>query len=251
MSHKDYKNDNMPQRGRKPKTDEDRFYFVERQEQAVKDYLNSTDQAERDEIFNTILKPAFTKMIESIMRRYKLFVPDEEFDNTFNDIMSFLATKMDKYHPEKNKKAYSYYGTICKNQLIYKINQFKKKVERNEPFDETYERLQNNLDFSTDAEGGTFTEDLMNGTVAKIKEMVDDDSYGLTENEKKTGLVLCNLLENWDSVLADDGSNKLQKSQVLYYLRENTMLTTKEVRDNMRKFKFAYYELKKKMMDDE
>ena len=79
----------------------------------------------------------------------------------------------------------------------------------------------------------------------------NDDEYDLTPNEKKTGLVLCELLENWDSVLADDGSNKLQKSQVLYYLRENTMLTTKEVRDNMKKFKFAYYELKKKMMDEE
>ena len=242
----------MPQRGRKPKTNDDRFYFVEKQEQAVRDFLNSTDQEERNKIFNEILRPAFTKMIESIMRRYKLFVPDEEFDNTFNDIMSFLATKMDKFHPDKNKKAYSYYGTICKNQLIYKINQFKKKVERNEPFDETYDKIQNDLDFSTDSEEGTFTEDLITNTTAKIRNMIyNDDEYDLTPNEKKTGLVLCELLENWDSVLADDGSNKLQKSQVLYYLRENTMLTTKEVRDNMKKFKFAYYELKKKMMDEE
>ena len=242
----------MPQRGRKPKTNDDRFYFVEKQEQAVRDFLNSTDQEERNKIFNEILRPAFTKMIESIMRRYKLFVPDEEFDNTFNDIMSFLATKMDKFHPDKNKKAYSYYGTICKNQLIYKINQFKKKVERNEPFDETYDKIQNDLDFSTDSEEGTFTEDLITNITAKIRNMIyNDDEYDLTPSEKKTGLVLCELLENWDSVLADDGSNKLQKSQVLYYLRENTMLTTKEVRDNMKKFKFAYYELKKKMMDEE
>ena len=242
----------MPQRGKRTKTNEDRFYFVEKQEQAVRDFLTSTDQEERNKIFNEILKPAFTKMIESIMRRYKLFVPDEEFENTFNDIMSFLATKMDKFHPDKNKKAYSYYGTICKNQLIYKINQFKKKVERNEPFDETYEKIQNDLDFSTVTEESSFTGDLITNTTEKIRSMIANDlEFGLTANEKKTGLVLCELLENWDSVLPDDGSNKLQKSQVLYYLRENTMLTTKEVRDNMRKFKFAYYELKKRMMDEE
>lgn len=75
--------------------------------------------------------------------------------------------------------------------------------------------------------------------------MLNDENCELTENEKKVGLAMCELFENWEEILCSDGSNKLQKSSVLYFLREETMMTTKELRDNMRPFKDAYYILKK------
>ena len=73
----------MAKRGRKPK--ERKGYFYEKEEQAVIDYIASPNPEEKNRIFNSILLPAFTKMIESIIRRYKLFVPEEEFQQTFND----------------------------------------------------------------------------------------------------------------------------------------------------------------------
>ena len=51
-----------------------RGYFYEREEQAVTDYLASQDAEEKNKIFIEILEPAFTKMVESIIRRYKLFI---------------------------------------------------------------------------------------------------------------------------------------------------------------------------------
>lgn len=234
----------MAKRGRKPKT-ERKGYFYEEQEEAVKKYLETEDMAERNEIFNTVLKPAFTKMIESIIRRYKLYVPEEEFDDTFKDTLSFLSSKMANFDPSKHHKAYSYYGTICKNYLIYKINQFKKKVERNEQYDDVYEKFQNNINYSEDEENGkTIAEELVNKTVNRIHGMIDDEKSGLSDNEKKVGLALCELFENWEDILCSDGSNKLQKSSVLYFLREETMMTTKELRDNMAVYKKEYYVLK-------
>lgn len=239
----------MAKRGRKPKN-ERKGYFYEEQEEAVKKYLEA-DVSERNEIFNTTLKPAFTKMIESIIRRYKLYVPEEEFEETFNDTLSFLSSKMANFDPTKHHKAYSYYGTICKNYLIYKINQFKKKIERNEPYDDSYEKFQNNINYSEDETGEkTLAEELVEKTVRRIREMVYDDSQNLTENEKKVGLALCELFENWEDILCSDGSNKLQKSSVLYFLREETLMTTKELRDNMKHFKEAYYLLKNKEIED-
>ena len=44
-------------------------YFYEEQEEAVKEYLTSKSSARRNEIFNNTLLPAFTIMIESIIRR--------------------------------------------------------------------------------------------------------------------------------------------------------------------------------------
>ena len=57
-------------RGRKP-SKERKGYFYEEQEQAVVDYISTDNIHEKNRIFNTILKPAFTKMIESIIRRYR------------------------------------------------------------------------------------------------------------------------------------------------------------------------------------
>lgn len=240
----------MAKRGRKPKN-ERKGYFYEEQEEAVKKYLDTNDKKERDEIFNTTLKPAFTKMIESIIRRYKLYVPEEEFDETFKDTLSFLSSKMANFDPSKHHKAYSYYGTICKNYLIYKINQFKKKIERNEQYDEIYEKFQNNINYAEDeTDGKSLAEELVAKTIKKIQAMVNDESLDLNDNEKKVGLALCELFENWEDILCSDGSNKLQKSSVLYFLREETMMTTKELRDNMRKYRDAYYLLKNIEIND-
>ena len=88
----------MAKRGRKPK--ERKGYFYEKEEQAIIDYISSNNSAEKNKIFNTVLLPALTKMIESIIRRYKLFVPDEEFPQTFNDTISYLLTKISNFKPE-------------------------------------------------------------------------------------------------------------------------------------------------------
>ena len=81
--------------------------------------------------------------------------------------------------------------------------------------------------------------------------MEEQDKNSLTENEMKVGVALTELLDHWEDVLNVDGSNKLQKSSVLYFLREETMMTTKEVRDNMKKFRGAYYLLKKGMIEED
>ena len=237
-------NNNNGQKRKKTKNRKERI-FLRRARGSGKKYLETEDKAERNEIFNTVLKPAFTKMIESIIRRYKLYVPEEEFDDTFKDTLSFLSSKMANFDPSKHHKAYSYYGTICKNYLIYKINQFKKKVERNEQYDDVYEKFQNNINYSEDEENGkTIAEELVNKTVNRIHGMIDDEKSGLSDNEKKVGLALCELFENWEDILCSDGSNKLQKSSVLYFLCEETMMTTKELRDNMAVYKKEYYVLK-------
>ena len=75
--------------------------------------------------------------------------------------------------------------------------------------------------------------------------MIGDKNEGLTENEKKVGIAMCELFENWEDILCPEGSNKLQKSSVLYFLREETMMSTKELRENMKRYKDVYYELKK------
>ena len=311
----------MAKRGRKPK--ERKGYFYEKEEQAIVDYTSSTNQEEKNRIFNTVLMPALTKMIESIIRRYKLFVPEEEFQQTFNDTISYLLTKINNFKSEmwlyeefsgepteppvdltktgfielkktinehspkfvrvfedakeqywskgneeiestklftiyklelRHYKAYSYCGTVCKNYLIYKNIQYTKNKQRNLPYDEMLDDFSKDPKYTVPEEDGHYSmvERLIKEMSSEIKTMMSErEKNALTDNEMKVGVALTELLDHWEEVLNVDGSNKLQKSSVLYFLREETMMTTKEVRDNMKSFKKAYYILKKGMIDEE
>lgn len=298
----------MAKRGRKPK--ERKGYFYEEEENAIVKYINETNQEEKNRIFNSILYPALTKMIESIIRRYKLFVPDEEFDQNFSDTISYLLTKINHFKPsiniyeeikdpsedikhsavtvnncdfkiraeeddpkyvrvywiddtdyynpveetkgyykrvEKHYKAYSYCGTVCKNYLMYKCSQYAKKRQRNTPYDEVFEEISNSERYMTNEENySDVAIRLVKNVANEIEEMIENREMNqLTDEEVTVGKALINLLRNWEDVLPSDGSNKLQKSSVLYYLREETMMTTKEVRDNMKCYKNAFLALKK------
>lgn len=299
----------MAKRGRKPK--ERKGYFYEKEENAIIQYINEEDTVEKNKVFNEIIYPALTKMIESIIRRYKLFIPDEDFDQNFNDTISYLLTKINhfrstitgyelienekeiskheytvmseedikqkmrdatdedpdyvvvyfgfddennddiekKYYKKEthNYKAYSYCGTVCKNYLMFKSTQYQKKKIRNASYDEVFDEISNSVQYSTDEVNHIeMIEKLVTDIANEIERMVDNyDEHLLNENEVKVGNALVDLLRNWEEVLPNGGSNKLQKSSVLYFLREETMMSTKEVRDNMKKYKCVYKLLKK------
>ena len=122
-------------RGRKPNPEKRTGYFYEDEENAFKEYVESDNPEFRSKIFREKLYPALTKMIESITRRYRLFTPDESFDDTFCDTLSYLITKVNSFDVSKGHKAYSYCGTICKRYLLLKRTQSMKHIEKNVSYD--------------------------------------------------------------------------------------------------------------------
>jgi DNA-directed RNA polymerase specialized sigma24 family protein len=101
-----------------PRKKREKNYYGLDQEQAVVDYLNTSDQLERDKIFNQYLKQPLSTMIDCIIRRYGFQSQKDSYDTVFNDTFSFLLTKFNQFLPAKNKKSYSYYQTIIKNFLL-------------------------------------------------------------------------------------------------------------------------------------
>ena len=244
----------MGKRGRKPKV---KRYFAEEQEKAVADYIRSNDVEEKNRIFNTILKPAFKIMIESIIRRYSLYVEDEEFQETFDDTMSFLMTKIMSFKPETKFKADSYCGTICKNYLIYKINQYNKRQQRYDSVDNPNSSAQNvindsiNYSYIDDNSSEVFMKELTSKTVSDFdKALRNKEELMLTENDVKIGKALTKLMENWESLFVQMGSNKFNKSSAIMYLKETTSLSSKEIRESLKKFKSRYYEVKLNLLNE-
>lgn len=240
----------MAKRGRKPKEQKETGYFYKREEDAVLAYLSASTAEEKNEIYNSVLRPAFEKMAESIIRRYKLFVPNEIFDDTFNDTLSFLITKMDKFKPG-NTKAYSYYGTICKNYLIGKIQKYSTSLQRNPSYDVISEEFNDSMKYSDKPDKN---KEIATETVQRLTARIDDmvsnpDVNDLKPNEIKIGRALVNLLNNWEYVLSTDASNKLNKNAILLFLRESTGLDTKGIRDNMKKFRKEFLIIKNAVIE--
>lgn len=240
----------MAKRGRKPKNDR-KGYFYETEENAVVEYIQEEDQERKEYIFNTYLLPAFTKMIESIIRRYKLYLPDEDFAETFDDTISFLMSKIDHFNPDSGYKAYSYCGTICKNYLILKINKYDKNQKRNVSYDYMLNDLREDGNYSyEDNNGGlTFLQEIINETSDAIQKIMSSGEK-LTQNEVKVGEALVALMNNWEELFARMGSDKFNKSSILLYLKETTYLSTKEIRKSMRKYKDAYLAIKERAIDE-
>lgn len=241
----------MAKRGR-PKKNKD--YFCSTEEEALVQYISTEDSEEKEMLFNYILHPALTKMIESIIRRYNLYVPDELFEETFNDTISFLMTKINKFKPESGFKAYSYCGTICKNYLIYKINQYTKKINRNDRYEDVQHELDDNVNYSYTIIGED-NENFLDEVISKVTVEIDEilsmkEQLELKENEIKVGMALIEILNNWEDLFARMGSNKFNKSSILMFLKETTMLSSNEIRNGMKKYKTAYNSIKKNMLND-
>ena len=239
-------------RGRKPNPNK-KVYFGEEEEKAFIEYVNSTDQAFRDRIFSQKLYFPFTKMIESIIRRYNLFTPDEDFEETFFDTMSFLITKINNFDPTKNYKAYSYCGTICKNYLILKRTQYSKKIQKQISYDYLFPNSESDNRSDTNQEKMLldFNTELINNTISQLQEiLLPENSHLLNENETKIGNALLEMMLNWEEIFKYLGSKKFNKSCVLQFIRDYTDLPTKDIREGMRKYKELYLFTKQKLINE-
>jgi hypothetical protein len=119
-------------------------------------------------------------------------------------------------------------------------------------YDVVCDDLNDDIRFASNyGDDGTFANDLMKGAAKCIKKIMKEcDIHSLSEKELIVGDALVDLLENWEDVLEINYSNKLGKSAVLYHLRERTRLSTKEIRDSMKKYKKSYYILKENMVSE-
>lgn len=234
-------------------------YFGPNEEEAVRCYLSGETQEERDKVFREHLQAPINKLIESIIRTYDLHREGVSFEDLYRDTLSHLMMKADKFDKSKNTKAYSYYGTIVRNYLRNLLIEDDKKTKRNIPYEDVHYALENDRNYSYELEEDNYS---LNDFLKKIsgeirKEINEEDdtkmvNKKLTENEKKVGYAVIDLLENWEEAFKDmDGGKKFNKMAVLSSLREMTGLTTKDIRIAMKRFKSIYYLLKKESMDED
>jgi hypothetical protein len=222
-----------------PKKRTQKIYFGDDQEKAVIRYLESETEEEKNKIFNEYLREPLIIMVESIIRRYKLYRKDLEFNEIHNDTMSFLMTKINKFDHTKNTKAYSYFGTICKNYLMGAIQKDTKELKRSVSYEDVTSELENRPDlvYTIDSYEIDYSEVILK-LVTSLEEFMENED--LNENEKKLGYALIEIFTNFDKIFQIGDGNKFNKNLILLSLREMTSLSTKEIRIYIKKFKKTY-----------
>ena len=170
-----------------------------------------------------------------------------DFTEIHVDTHSFLMTKIDKFKPSKEKKAYSYFGTICKNYLMGQIIKDQKDTNRKVSYEDISSDLENSptMVYYID-EDKVDTDVIIIGFLDELKIILDGDE--LNDNEYKLGLALYDLFENYNSIFVGTDNNKFNKNIVLLSLRDMTNLSTKEIRISMKKFKKLYYTIVQTMI---
>jgi len=232
-------------RGRKRKTE---LYFGPEQEEAVVKYLNEEDSIERNKIYNEYLREPLNTMIDSIIRRYKLYRKDYSFENLHSETLSYLILKADKFESDKGKKAYSYYGTICKHYVLGLLIKDEKYTNQTLDFTSSLPQIHQKDEFIYHLSDSNYSlSDLIDSVCDEIRNEIEMDELEenpkkkMNDNEKKVGHALVDILSRWEILFEFlEGGSKFNKNLILATIRENTNLNTKEIRMAMRRFKNIY-----------
>jgi hypothetical protein len=215
-------------------------YFTKVHENAILEYINSEDQDFRNEIYRDVIQPVFTEMINKIVFTYK-FTNLPNVDSLKCECEMHLVTILSNFDPSKGSKAFSYFSVITKNWFIAKVKKTAIQLKREAHYGEISKRIEmEHLSiynkYDQEREQKEFIEHLW-------KEIKKWEGQNLKDNERK-------VLEAIKILFTDADSIEIFNKKAIYlYIREITNLNTKQVLNNLNKFRSEYANFKKKWND--
>jgi len=248
---------------RKKKTE---HYFSKREEDAVIKYINSKSFDEKNKIYNEILEKPFRTMVEAILRKYPIHIGNYDIKDLEMYAISHLVEQMGKFKPDKLNKegkkvrAYSYYQTIVRNFFRdHSKNSYGEKLQ-NLVFEDFHEEIEKKEEYiyEIDKNENIEIQELIDKIIISIKKKIQTDN-NLKKNEIIVGEAIINILSNWNMLFLEESdygkynkkvSSNFQKNKILLFLKEQTNLSTKEIRTSMKQYKELYSIVKSDFFND-
>ena len=97
------------------------MYFTQETEDAIVEYNTTVDNIQRNIIYTKKIHPAFYKLAEIMIHRFKFYHFDVSHEDVKHEVVTFLHEKINKYKAESGK-AFSYFSIVAKNYLIAENN---------------------------------------------------------------------------------------------------------------------------------
>jgi hypothetical protein len=209
------------------------LYFGPEVDVKIAEYCASTDQSERNQIFEKHIQPAFVKLIESQMYLYGFYKIDDP-DQLKKECLSNIYEILPKFDPTKGKKAFSYFNVVVKNWFIWKIREKNKRLknEANNFFGIDHEIVKNDPSVVLNSHQDEVIE--REFWVSLYRDMDKWRPLLKKPQEVKVLDAIVFLLQNPQLV------GIYNKKAVFLYIREMTGLTMKQVNHNMNRLRTLY-----------
>lgn len=103
------------------------MYFGRKVEEAIIEYNESDSKIHRERIFETIIYPALSKLVENVIHNRKLYEYGiDDYSNVKHDCICHLHERLSKYSMTKGK-AFSYFNRITIHWVFAFANKMKKE----------------------------------------------------------------------------------------------------------------------------
>jgi len=210
-------------------------YWGEDQEYAVVEFNTNADMDEKHKVFVDVIEPAFRKLVENIYYTYnfnKILWDREQIEH---EVMTHLYEKLSKFDISKNKKSFSYFGTITKNWMIQRCN-----ADKNKRFidDDNQDIIVQNISIHAYEEGeiGRHNEEFINEIIGDFDDWDAKDNY--TRDDFAVLEIVNDILKNYERF------NIYNKKQLYVYIREATDLPSRKITKSLKKIKLDYFSVK-------
>ena len=210
-------------------------YWGSEQEEAIVEFNTNEDIEDKHKVFVSIIEPAFRKLVENIYYTYnfnKILWDREQIEH---EVMTHLYEKLNKFDISKNKKSFSYFGTITKNWMIQRCN-----ADKNKRFidDDNQDIIVQNISINAyeENEVNQHNQDFISGIIEEFDDWDSKDNYN---KEDFAVLEIVNdILKNYHRF------NIYNKKQLYVYIREATDLPSRKITKSLKKIKINYSDIK-------
>jgi hypothetical protein len=237
---------------RKKNNNEDEYYFGDSVEKAVRVYIDpATTQGEKNRIFSEVLYEPLQELVRSIIGRYPKYVGVIGLEELEQQAFIAVYENMHKFKPDrktkagKEPKAYSYYGTICRN-YIKTHSQKSYKLESNQDMFETFnDSFEANHNFTYNIEDKPY-DSIYSNILSDVANTIYKEiatNISLKTNDVKVGQVLIMIVENWSTIYGEEDKKLTPfflKKKIYQLITELSGLTAKEVKNSVKAYQKVY-----------
>ena len=206
-------------------------YWGEDQEAAVIEFNTNEDIEQKHQVFIKIIDPAFRKLVENIYYTYNFNKILWDRDQIEHEVMAHLYEKLGKFDVTKNKKSFSYFGTITKNWMIQRCN-----ADKNKRFidDDNQDMIVQNISISEYEEKKIIhhNEDFINEIIKDFDDWDAKDNY--SKDDFAVLEIVNDILKNYERF------SIYNKKQLYVYIREATDLPSRKITKSLKKIKINY-----------
>ena len=216
-------------------------YFTLDTDAAIKEYLATSNQDDRDEIFKTRIWYPFYKLAENLIHTFKFYYTEvDDLEDLKHEVIVFLLEKLDYFKPEKGTKAFSYFSIVGKNYLIlYNNTNYQKKKQKVDVL-------------KADEDEGVLNQLGRDGRKQEIKDFIDyftlyTDKYMFTMFKKDKDRKVCDAI---NTLFKRRENLEIFNKKALYiYIREMTEVDTPVITKVTKKLKVLYKKLYNEYID--